>query len=148
MKAKFLILFICLFIFTGCNSNELVCEKKEKKAGYDYEEKYELLYDKKGELLKKVILSTNSKYNELYTEEEIEKIYLEASKNCENHEKENNKIKCSVKRKGNEVNTQINIDVDKISENLFEDILYVTKKEFNNLKNSKKILENVGYKCK
>ena len=51
---KILICIFSIILFTGCGSTKLKCEKYEKKAGYDYSESYELVYEKNQENLKQI----------------------------------------------------------------------------------------------
>ena len=46
------------------------------------------------------------------------------------------------------IKINLSTDVEKISDSEFEDIMYVTKDEINSIKDTKKLLKNVGYSCK
>lgn len=148
MKIKIFVLLNFLLFFTGCNDNVLVCEKNEKKPGYDYKENYKLIYDQDGDQLKKINLLISFQYNEYYTMEEIEDEYDIATNRCTYYEASSEKIKCSPSLENNQIKIDIVIKVEEISDSLFENIMYVTKNDLNILKESKKVLENVGYVCK
>lgn len=149
MKNKLVIIFISLIFVTGCGKSQLNCEKKEKNAGYDYTESYKFIYDEKKENIKQIQLVMESRYNEFYSKEEIEEEYNDVLEYCDFYESGSNKlIECKPKLDKKVITVQVTIKVDKISDDLFESMMYVTKEEINNLKDTKKMLENVGYRCK
>ncbi len=149
MKYKVLILLMILVIFTGCDKSKLTCEKKKKNAGYDYTEKYDFIYDKDGNELKKIKLFITAIYNEYYTDEEIEEQYNDVVSYCSVFDLADEKlITCNAKRDDNVVSVTAVIEADKIDDESFEKMMYVTKKELSKRKDAKKMLENVGYTCK
>lgn len=149
MKYKVLILLTVLVIFTGCNKSKLTCEKKKKNAGYDYTEKYDLVYDKDGNQLKKIKLLITAKYNEYYTDEEIEEQYNDVVSYCSVFDLADEKlITCNAKRDDNVVSVTATIEAEKIDDESFEKMMYVTKEEISKRKDAKKMLQNVGYTCK
>ncbi len=149
MKYKFLVLLMILIIFTGCSKSKLTCEKNTKNPGYIYNESYKLIYDESGEDLKQIDLKMESTYNEHYTAEEIDEEYEEVVEYCEFYEAASNKlIECKAKLKKSIITVNIKIKVEKINDELFENMMYVTKEEINKRKEAKKMLENVGYTCK
>lgn len=136
-------------MFTGCNKSKLTCEKKEKNPGYTYSEKYELVYNEQGENLKQINITMKSDYNDRYTSEEIEKEFDDVVEYCDFYEAASNKlVECVPKLKDDVITIKIKIKVANISDELFEDMMYVAKEEINNSKETKKTLENVGYTCK
>lgn len=149
MKYRVLIFLVILTIFTGCNKNKLTCEKNKKNAGYDYNEKYEFMYDKDGNELKKIKLFIKATYNEYYTEEEIDEEYHDVVSYCSVFDLADEKlITCNAKRDDNVVSVNAVIEAEKIDDESFEQIMYVTKEEISNRKEAKKMLQNVGYTCK
>lgn len=149
MKSKILILLFILIIFTGCNKNQLICEKKAKNPGYTYNESYKLVYDESGNNLKQINITMESVYNEHYTAEEIEEEYDEVVEYCDFYESASSKlVECRAKLNNSVITVNVKIKVEKISDDLFENMMYVTKKEINKRKEAKKMLENVGYTCK
>lgn len=149
MKYKILILLVMIAIFTGCGKNKLTCEKSKKNPGYIYSEKYELVYDKSGENLKQINLTLKSDYNEQYTLEEIEKEYNELASECDFYESASNKlVECKPELSKDVIIVKIKIKVANISDELFEQMMYVTKSEISKKKDTKKMLENVGYTCR
>ena len=149
MKNRLLIFLLVIFLFTGCGKNELVCEKKSRNAGYDYRENYELVYDDNSNDLKEINLTMESIYNEFYTAEEILDEYNEVYEYCDFYQSgSNNLIECKPILNGNILTVKIKIKVNKINDEMFENMMYVTKEELNDLKSTKKMLENVGYSCK
>lgn len=149
MKYKLSLFFIALILFTGCGKKNLTCEKKEKGTGYTYNEKYELIYNNNGVDLKKINVEMLYKFNELYTEEELKSEYSKVSEYCDVYNSGSRKIiSCSSNLNKNVIKINLSTDVEKISDSEFEDIMYVTKDEINNIKDTKKLLKNVGYSCK
>lgn len=146
---KFLICIFSIILFTGCGSTKLKCEKYEKKAGYDYSESYELVYEKNQENLKQIKIKTKYSFNEFYTNDEINEEYSKVLKYCESYESDaNNSIKCKSNLKGTNLNVDIIVNATKIDDSLFQKLIYVTKNEINELVSARKKLENVGYSCK
>lgn len=149
MKKIYIAFLLMVLFITGCSNDKLTCGKKSKEAGYDYSETYEFTYDKNGSNLSKVGLKIKSIYNEYYTDEEIDKEYNEILNYCELYELESDKkITCSAELKDRIITADIIIKVEDIDDEVFELMMYVTKEEINNRKNTKKMLENVGYSCK
>lgn len=149
MKYKILTFLLMVFVFTGCNKSELVCSKKLKNAGYVYNEDYKLTYDENNQNLKQINLTMKYNYNEHYTKEEIQGEFSDAVEYCDFYESGSNKlIECNATLDDNILTIDAIIKVNKISDDLFENMMYVTKEEINNLKDTKKMLENVGYSCK
>ena len=149
MKHSLLICLVAIFLFTGCSKEKLICEKKKKNAGYDYTEKYEFEYNEEGNKLKKINLSIVAIYNEFYTDDEIEQQYTDVQKYCSVFDLADEKlITCNASRDGNIVNVGATIEVNKIDDESFEKMMYVTKEEISNIKDTKKMLDNVGYSCK
>lgn len=137
-----------MVVLTGCSKSELTCSKKSKNAGYVYDENYELIYDNNKENLKQINLTMKYNYNELYTEDEINEDYSDALEYCNFYESGSNKfIECDSTLDKDILTINVIIKVNKISDDLFEDMMYVTKNEVNNLNDTKKMLENVGYSC-
>ena len=148
MKYKFIILFFSLIIITGCDKTKLVCEKKEKNPGYDYYEQYEFLYNENGNELEKIKTKVEAKYNELYTEEEIEEEYNSVKNLCSLFDLSEQKyVDCNVEVNGNIITVDTLMKVEEISEESFNNFMYVTKEEVSNKKDTKKLLKNVGYTC-
>lgn len=138
-----------LMVFTGCSKSKLTCEKKAKNPGYVYNESYKLIYDESGENLKQINLKMESVYNEHYTEEEIREEYEDVTEYCDFYESASSKlVECKARLKKSTITVDVKIKVEKIGDELFESMMYVTKKEINKLKEAKKMLENVGYTCK
>lgn len=149
MKYKILLFLFIVFALTGCSRSELTCSKKSKNAGYVYNEIYELIYANNNENLEKINLTMEYDYNERYTAEEISEEYSEAVKYCNFYGSGSQKfIKCEPNLDDDMLTIDVIIEVNKIDDELFEDIMYVSKDEINNLKDTKKMLENVGYSCK
>lgn len=149
MKNKIIIFLLILVLFTGCNKSKMKCEKKEKNAGYTYNENYNFTYDKNGENLQKINIEMKYNFNELYTSDELETEYDKVKEYCDFYNSsEENIISCSSSLNKNVIELIVGISVNKIDDSDFEDIMYVTKEEINNITNTKKMLENVGYSCK
>ncbi len=147
MRGKILIISLVLLI-TGCSKNELVCNKKTKNAGYDYQESYNLVYDDNSKL-NYINLTLKSIYNEHYTDVEILDEYNEVYDYCDFYQSSSHKlIECKPDLDDNILTVKIKIKVNKIDDDLFEDMMYVTKEEISDIKKAKKMLENVGYSCK
>ena len=107
-------------------------------------------FKKSGEVdLKKINVEMLYKFNELYTEEELKSEYSKVSEYCDVYNSGSRKIiSCSSNLNKNVIKINLSTDVEKISDSEFEDIMYVTKDEINNIKDTKKLLKNVGYSCK
>lgn len=149
MKNKIIIFLLILVLFTGCNKSKMKCEKREKNAGYTYNENYNFTYDKNGENLQKINIEMKYNFNELYTSDELENEYSKVKEYCNFYNSsEENIISCSSSLNKNVIEVIVGISVNKINDSDFEDIMYVTKEEINNITNTKKMLENVGYSCK
>lgn len=149
MKYKLILFLSIIFLFSGCDKSQLTCEKNKKNAGYDYNEKYEFQYNDDGNELKKINLFITATYNEYYTDDEIEQEYNDVKNYCSVFDLADKKwITCQVDRDNNIISVNAVINAGKISPESFEKIMYVTKEEVSNFKDTKKMLENVGYSCK
>lgn len=148
MRYKLIFLFSFLFILTGCDKTKLVCEKKEKNPGYDYYEQYEFLYNEEGNELEKINFKVEAIYNEMYTEEEIQEEYNSVQSLCSLFDLSEKKyVDCKVVVNGNVITVDTTMKVAQISEESFNNFMYVTKDEVSNKKDTKKLLKNVGYTC-
>ena len=148
MKCRMIFLLFSLILITGCDKTKLVCEKKEKNPGYDYYEQYEFLYNGDGNELEKIKIKIEANYNELYTEEEIKEEYNSVKNLCSLFDLSEKKyVDCNVEVNGNIINVNTLMRVEQISEESFNNFMYVTKDEVSNKKETKKLLKNVGYTC-
>ena len=148
MKYRLILLILIIFSLTGCNNKKLVCEKKQKYAGYDYLESYELVYDDDSKL-NYIKLTMKSIYNDRYTDSEILDEYNEVYDYCDFYvSTSHHLIECQPNLDDNNLTVNIKIKVDKINDDLFENMMYVTKDEISDIKEAKKMFKNVGYSCK
>lgn len=144
---KLLILIIPILILTGCSKEKLTCTKKEKSNGYKSTEEYSLQYKK--DKLTYYTYKTTYEFNEFYTEEEIKKEQEKVEEVCNYFKQEsNNKVKCKIELKNKVLSIKMSLDISSISEDIFDNMMFLPLSEFNKEKEMKKMFKNTGYTCK
>lgn len=151
MKRTLLIIFglVCLCI-AGCGKSkkELICtyNSDEGEDGV-YSIKYVIDYDNNGSNMKKVKFTANDTYGTTYyTKEEIDEYAADYEEDCILYENYNGAT-CNVNYVDNVVTQEINIDIDKLSDEEVEELLGISRDKLEDYDNFKESMTKYGYVC-
>ncbi len=147
-KKLFCLVLTSVFLLSGCESSKtLSCrEVYHSSNGNEAIQETTITFDQKGKKAKSVKVNLQATYGSTYSSLDLDSLYQESKRECEDYYSEKDKVTCEVTKAGRTISQTLDYDITSAK----EDVL--TKLELEGLAEAdyetfKERLENQGFTC-